>query len=532
VSSHLFPFSRRAFFTPEQASRGNKAWTRNALMDNTARPMSPALRAGKLVFTGLLLCISGIAFGQTNILQQGGEYSVGGAFAGNQVQPSIALGPNGGLVVCEDNAADPSGLGIHARRLDAALSPVGDLFRVNQSLAGDQACPRVALLSDGGAVVVWEGELPGPKKGVRGQRNVYARFLAADGAFQTDEILVNLPAFALNHRITTNWTLIRNNKARPRTQRIREIVNNREEFNLNPGVVTLTDGSVVVVYSSSRKMSVKSFGLSETLRWDYKRSLFVTNRTRVPVNLAFDYMSDIYAQRFSATGVKLGDEFVVNGMRDFNQRNASVAALSNGGFVVCWINEVPSIESTVSASNNVVTHRGGHVDVFARVFGSDGTPSGAEFRVSTASWPSGGPVIAGSSDGGFTVAWVQRDSVKANGLDIWFRSFEASATAAGDPARANDQLHGDQFAPAITTIGNRHLLVWSSMGQDGSWEGVYARLLRGGALADDEFRVNTTKYLRQINPATASSGAGAVVVWSSYGFDTGFDLFGQRYQAP
>jgi hypothetical protein len=528
----LFSVSTRAFFTTEEASRGNKAWTMNAPMDNTARPMSPALRARTVVLTGLFLCISGIAFGQANLLPQGGEFSVSGALAGNQVQPAIAFGAAGGLVVCEDNDVDPSGLGIRARRLNAALSPVGDMFRINQSLVGDQAHPRTSLLTDGGAVVVWEGELPGPKKGVPGPRNIYVRFLAADGAFQTDEILVNRPAFALNHRITTNWTLIRNNKARPRTQKIREIVNNREEFNVNPGVVTLSDGSVVVVYSSSRKMSLKSFGLSETLRWDYKRSLFITNRTRVPVNLAFDHMSDVYAQRFSAAGVKQGDEFVVNEVRDFNQRNGSVAALSTGGFVVCWINEVPNIETTASASNNAPTHRGGHVDVFARIFASDGTPAGPQFRVSTASWPSGAPVIAGRGDGGFTVAWVQRDSIRNNGLDIWFRSFDASATAAGDPARANDYSQGDQFAPALATIGGRQLLVWSSMGQDGSWEGVYARLLQGGAVAGSEFRVNTTRYLKQINPAVASSGAGAVVLWSSYGFDTGFDLFGQRYQAP
>jgi hypothetical protein len=122
--------------------------------------------------------------------------------------------------------------------------------------------------------------------------------------------------------------------------------------------------------------------------------------------------------------------------------------------------------------------------------------------------------------------------VRDNGLDIWFRSFDLPGTPVGDPARANAQLHGDQFAPAIATVGNRQLLVWSSMGQDGSWEGVYARLLEGNTLADDEFRVNTTRYMRQINPAVSSSGAKTVVVWSSYGFDTGFDLFGQRYQAP
>ncbi|HWN93740.1 MAG TPA: hypothetical protein VNT99_01795, partial [Methylomirabilota bacterium] len=414
------------------------------------------------------------------------------------------------------------GMGIRGRRLNAALSPVGEPFQINQSFVGDQQRPAVALLKDGGFVTVYESGKPGAQ-------NVYARFLSPSAAFTTDEILVNYPAFAVDRRITTNWTLVRNNKLRPRTQKIREIVKNREEFNSNPRIAVLNDGSVVVVYDSSRKLNVKSFTLSEQVKVNRKGD-YVTNRTRVPLSLAYDYMADVYLQRLSAAGQKLGDEIVVHDARQFNQRGGSVAALNDGRFVVCWTSEVPGRDETVDS--RVTRFGSGRSDVFIRVFGADGTPAGPEIRINTTNLPCSSPAVTGRNAGGFTVAWIQQDGLRDNGTDVWFRSFDAGAAPAVEPVRANAELYGDQFAPVIAAVGNRELLAWSSMGQDGSWEGVYARLLDGGSLGGAEFCINTTKYLRQINPAVSSSGTQAVVVWSGFGFDHGFDVLGQRYQLP
>jgi hypothetical protein len=440
------------------------------------------------------------------------------------MRPVVAIGPAGGFSVWEDNATDPSGLGIRARRLDGGFSPVGTAFQVNQSMGGNQQHAQITLLQNGGACLVWEC-------GGQGSQYVYARFIDASGAFTSNEILVNQPAGEIKNSYTTNWVLIHNNKPHVHKQKIRELLNTREDSNVNPGVVTLADGSLVVVYSSSRKVSLKKgFTLSETITWNAKKSILVTNRTRVPFSYNIDYMQDVYFQRLSAAGAKLGGETVANSVRQYNQRNGSVAALSGGGFVVCWLNEVPGTDARVDS--RVSLRGGGRVDVVARVFGADGQPTGAEFLVNTITMPCGAPVVTGRSGGGFTVAWVQRDSVQSNGLDVWFRAFDAVASPEGAPVLANSRTYGDQFSPAITTIGQQQLLVWSSMGQDGSWEGVYGKTLEGGAAVGEEFRINTTTHLRQVNPAVASSGRGAVVVWSSYAFDSGFDLLAQRYSAP
>jgi hypothetical protein len=516
---------RRAIFTLEHAFCANKAWTKKVMIVNTARPMSPASCPQKwFVLVGLMLCISKSALGQTNLVPQEGEISIGGEIAGDQLRPSAAFGASGGFAAWDDNAGDPSGLGVRAIRLNASLSPSGDPFLINETLGGDQQHPAVTMLDNGGAVFVWESRN-------RGVHNVMGRFVDSSGAFTTGEFLVNRPAYSGINRYVTNLTLIRNNKVRVRPQHVREVVTSRQEYNLDPGVVKLTDGSVVVVYSSSRKLAMKTIGLSEQTRWDNRREIIITNRTRVPLNVSIDYMQDVFFQRFSASGNPVGDETVANTARDYNQRNGTVAALANGGFVVCWITEVPSFLSERVDTRN--SRRGsGRTDVMARRFAADGVPAGPEFRVNTINWPCASPVVAGRADGGFTVAWVQREGGTVDGADIWFRSYGAGGAASGEPARANAQVYGDQFAPSIATLGSRQILVWSSMGQDGSWEGVYGTQIENGARVDDEFRVNTTRFLRQINPFVATSGGRAMVLWSSYEYENGFDVLAQRYQAP
>merc|ERR1719487_1584033 len=45
---------------------------------------------------------------------------------------------------------------------------------------------------------------------------------------------------------------------------------------------------------------------------------------------------EIFAQIFSNTSVKVGDEFQVNNSTEGTQWNADVAALTGGGFVTVW----------------------------------------------------------------------------------------------------------------------------------------------------------------------------------------------------
>src|SRR5208282_3697658 len=146
--------------------------------------------------------------------------------------------------------------------------------------------------------------------------------------------------------------------------------------------------------------------------------------------------------------------------------------------------------------------------------------------------PCANPAVAAASDGSFMVAWSARDMVTySNGWDVYARPFSAIGTG-GSVTLVNTHLAGNQYAPRLRAIGLDYLVVWTSLNQDGSREGIYGQFVHSdGTPVGGEFRVNTTWLGQQMQPAVASDGANQfLVVWTSYtGNPYGLDLFAQRY---
>jgi hypothetical protein len=218
--------------------------------------------------------------------------------------------------------------------------------------------------------------------------------------------------------------------------------------------------------------------------------------------------------------------------------------LPGGGFIVAWISEqqtqlLPVIGTgksgdpvTVGAASDLPHPR---VDVYARAFASDGTPAGDEFLVNSTKDVCADPRVAAGSDGGYMVVWSQKNTATPlASWDVYARSFSSGGTPSA-VGMINTYAYGDQYAPQVSAFGANYLAVWTSLGQDGSREGVYGQFLASdGTPEGSEFRVNTTTPGSQMQPCLASDGAGRfLVVWT--GYVTGhanFDLFGQRYAAP
>jgi hypothetical protein len=443
--------------------------------------------ARRVVFIAGLFAVAAFVNSQGAVVPAGGEYAITGAMVGDQTRPGIALNPSGGYLVWQDNSISPYGLRIVARRLDASLAANTTNIVVSAAARskaiGDQEKPQVVLLPDGGAVFVWQSSPP-CKRAKRGTQQLYARFMNASGAFVGRKDV----------RVSRN-------------SRINQF---------NPAVAVLADGSVIVVWTSSGQDGS---------------------------------MQGVFGQRFSGAGARLGNEFPVNMFTANNQRNPAVAALANGNYVVTWISELQRGQASV--------------DVFARIF-NDAGPVTGEFPVNISTNNAcANPSVAVSPGGGFMVAWSQKDDVmrgepsnvydpvgtydlsleygtvgfatslrSTNSWDIFGRLYDASGTnATTPPFRLNEYSYGDQFAPTLCAAGTQYVAVWTSLGQDGSREGVFGRALtEGGAFAGSEFQVNSRTISRQIQPAVASDGDyRCLVVWSSIMVGTGFDLFAQRY---
>ena len=112
-----------------------------------------------------------------------------------------------------------------------------------------------------------------------------------------------------------------------------------------------------------------------------------------------------------------------------------------------------------------------------------------------------------------------------------------SAAALGNEFRVNTTTAGNQTAytgsTAIDAAGD-YIVTWTSNGQDGSGDGVYAQRYNAAGVAQGiEFRVNTTTVGEQRLSTVAMDAAGDfVITWSSFGQDGSSDgVYAQRYNA-
>lgn len=352
--------------------------------------------------------------------------------------------------------------------------------RVDATLSGSMSPFRVNVAGAGNqenprvALLKNGGAVFAWQGGALGRQHIYARFLSPTNTFLTaTDVLVGT---------FTNT------------------------FQANPAVAVLNNGNVVMVWSSYNQVSATS-------------------------------MQDVYGQLFSPTGQKIGGNFLMNQFTSFNQRSPSVAALKNGGFLAAWVSEqqralvTTGLDQTNGTSTTLVAAPS--VDIYARQFAASGSPSGSEFLVNADNNPCANPAVAAAGDGSCLIAWTARDTANPNNsLDIHGRII-----ANGAPASAafyiNATFYGDQYIPQVSAIGQDYLVTWTSLGQDGSREGIYGRFVHSdGTTTGGEFLVNTTTLGQQMQPAVASDGVSSfLVVWTSFsGYPNTFDLYAQRYQ--
>ncbi len=416
--------------------------------------------------TGLF---AGVALGWTALEAVGGglqpmglEFPLTRSMPGDQVNPAIAIQAGGGWVAWQDAAIDGQGLGVSALRIGEDGTVVGSPRRVNEVGADDQENPSIALLSDGRAVVVWQG-------GRFGFQTVFARILAPNGGAVTSDIPVST---------------------------------GDGEHQIDPVAVALADGSIIVAWSSYRQDGSASY--------------------------------DIFARHLAADGTLLGPETRLNATQGMSRRSPALAALPSGGFLAVWV-----MERQVGVRNNTDQRgrplAGYGAPIFAvhatsRVFNSQVEPIGGESLVSE-SGVAANPAAASLADGRVYVAWTRRSPTDRQArFDVYGRVLDPFGVAQGPEALINVETVGDQYRPRLAVTSHGVLAVWSSMGQDGSWEGVFGRWIDSAGLpSGDEIAINTQAGGGQIFPAVAAMpDRGMLVAYSSNLPRSGHELFAQR----
>ncbi len=174
---------------------------------------------------------------------------------------------------------------------------------------------------------------------------------------------------------------------------------NTAPFN-GPRVSMFSDGGFVVV-------------------WEKDNSTSTTNED-----------SDIYARIYDNSFNPVANEFSVHpGSTLGEQRLADVAVLSNGNFVVTWLD--------ASAFSNQGGYNPGsfYGTVYGQIFTSSGTPVGSQFQIATLNeeWQTS-PAVSASNDGNFIVVMGSETAISGPDFlmiiskDIIGRRFDNSGT--------------------------------------------------------------------------------------------------------
>lgn len=379
--------------------------------------------------------------------KSGSEFVVPTTVYGNQREPKITALSNGGFVVAwtdySRRGGDTSGSAVRAQVYAANGTPVGSEILVNTTTVDYQYEPTVTALSNGGFVISWTDD-----NGIGGATSpaaVRGQVFAADGSRSGGELLLST-----GHK--------RENRA----------------------LAGLSDGTFVAVWRDDSLSADYSIGLA------------------------------LRGQRFTADGTRLGSEFLINQPvyqpigPAYHHDHPSVAALSNGGFVVTW--------QLLSNSDQLGP-------LFGQLYASDGSRVGSQFGIAPVTtdipYP---PSVAALSDGRFVVVWNCLTYLPPSYASYGVRGqlYAADGTRSGKEFSITDS--GSTWQPSVATLSDGSFVVtWKDNTNSGDADsgGVHGRLYTaGGTAVGSEFLINTTTTSEQSAPAVAAlSGGGFAVAW-------------------
>jgi hypothetical protein len=507
--------------------------------------------------------------------------------SGNEYQraPVIRELSNGDLIVVwkdesEENG-DTSGASIKAQLLDPNGNKIGGEFLVNTTTAGNQQFPTIDVLPNNGFIVTWtdESETGTDKDGDAVKAQIFSvgggGIITGPGFTATNE---HKSANEDNSVVVTAASLIADSM-----NPSGETLSLTSVGNAAHGTVKLVNGQITFVPDANFSGQAKfDYTLSDgqghsstaTVSVDVAPvadapSLSVTQisggggggsaGTVTPVGgetqintttrggqffssvaayadgsyvVAWDDTSGlgdfsnghITAQRFDASGHKVGGEFQVNTTTDLDQRVPQVAVLdtsngTKGDFVVVW--EDDSGEGGDASGSSIKGQR----------YHADGTKVGGEFLVNTST--AGNQNVASITalpNGGFVVTWVDAGAAGSgsdgSGSSVKGQVFNPDGTKSGGEILINTITSGDQSLGAVTALkgsnSGEFLVTWndeSGLDNDGTRSGsIKAQLFNAdGSKKGSEFLVDTKgiNFANNVASATGLANGGFVVTWEA-----------------
>ena len=224
----------------------------------------------------------------------------------------------------------------------------------------------------------------------------------------------------------------------------------------------------------------------------------------------------VKAQLFSPTGARIGSEFLVNTATAGQQAGMQTLALPNGGFVISW--------QDASAGVGGATGDNDGYAIKAQLFNASGAKVGSEILVNTiTSSNQVGQEISALPNGGFVITW-QSGNVPLDGggqVDVKAQLFGANGAKVGGEVLVNTATAGSQAGEKIATLANGGFVIaWvdDGGGAPGA-DAIRAQMFdAAGAKIGGEIKVSTASGGNlSFVEIVALSGGGFAVGWGDAG---------------
>jgi large repetitive protein len=383
---------------------------------------------------------------------------------------AVAMATDGSFAVTwssQGQAEAGSDWGSYVRFFNADGTPKTSEISVSTDNAINQSTSSIALLANGDYVITWSDRNPAQTD--TSATGVYARVFKSDGTPVGSEIQANTYtagdqynssiATSANGNFVVTW--VTNNQPVPVGQPVVPVGNANDPIN---GIrAQIFDSSGATVGSELLVNTyVTSNQLKPTVSMAADGSFVVIWESQGQIGAG----SEVYGQRYSATGVAQGSEFQINQTTARDQENASVAMASDGSFVVVWMSDDGSPYSN---------------EIYARRYDASGTALGNEFRVINFGGATGtvgdqnNPMVAVTADGGFIVTWASSGNTSdadTSGKGVYARRFSAAGSpieavflvnsglgAAGNDAKLLDQ----ENASIATNAAGDFMVAWTHL---------------------------------------------------------------------
>lgn len=308
-----------------------------------------------------------------------------------QDEPEICYSTTGNQLVAwsERYGYDGEIMGIFGRIFTPSGVALGPEFQINQIWQASQWRPLIAARPDGKWIVSWSGDWDG---------DAMFRVVNPDGSFFTPDLRVN--TFDNGAQVDT-------------------------------AAAAAPNGRMLLVFVDFSGYAAIGTGTNLWMRL-YESDGTALHPTPVPLNSA--------------------------GYTNTDQREPRIAADGLGRFVVTWEDQ---------------SKDGSGYGIFARRFGNDGAPLGAEFQVNgNALGSQRNPKVCADAAGNFLIAWEDRSGGDA---DVRAQRFDASGQRLGAEFVVNTVTLGDQKSIGLATHPTSGLVAFTFEGPGVSTD-VFARV--------------------------------------------------------